>query len=77
LRGKKRKPRRRRRTQADILLSVLRYTPSKQPASINEIAKKSGLTWRTTKKNIEALRKIGVVKVIKQKGKKRLKYKRI
>jgi len=63
-----------RRSQSDILLDVLKSVPSRKPVSINTIAKKSKSTWRTTRKTIDALTKAGVIKRVKEKGKKRPKY---
>ena len=68
--------RRSRRTQSDILISVLKCTPSNQPVGISTIADKCGTTWRTTKKNIDVLTKAGIVEKVKEKGRGRVKYRR-
>ena len=67
---------RNRRTQSDILISLLRCIPSKKPASINEISKKCKTTWRTTKNNLMALSKAGVIEKVQDRGKKRVKYRK-
>jgi len=68
--------RRKRRSQSDLLISILKNTPSKNPASINQIARKSRTTWRTAKKNVDLLAKAGIVTRVKERGKRRAKYKK-
>jgi len=72
---KKRKPKK-RRSQADILVSTISKLPKHKAVSINEMAKRSESTWRTTKKNMVILQKAGIVKREKPRGVKRAKYKR-
>lgn len=69
---KKRK--RKRRSEADILISTLQKLPKTKALSINEVAKRSGSTWRTAKKNLQVLEIADIVKKVKPSGRKRLKY---
>lgn len=66
--------RRKRRTQSDIMIQVLKCTPTSKPASINSIAKRCNTTWRTANKNIDTLTRAGVVKRVKKRGQSRAKY---
>lgn len=70
------KRRRKRRSQADILVSTIEKMPAKKAVSINDLAKRSRSTWRTTKKNLDVLVKAKVVERVREKGSKRYKYKR-
>lgn len=79
MRSRRRISRRKRRAQADILISVLNALPSskaRKPANISRIAEKSGATWRTAKKNIDMLIKAGIIERVKEKGKQRIRYKK-
>ena len=71
---KKRK--RKRRSESDILLSTLKKLPKKKAISINAVAKRTGSTWRTAKKNIQLLEKAGIVKRERASGRKRPKYRK-
>ena len=55
--------RKKRRSESDILISTLQKLPKSKPLSINQVAKRSGSTWRTAKKNLQVLEKAGIVKI--------------
>jgi len=50
-------------------------SPKKKDFSIQDISKRSKTTWRTSKQYVDSLKKAGIVKVVKEKGAKRRKYK--
>lgn len=70
------KSRRRRRSQSEILVSVIKAmsTSKKKDYSIQDISRKAKTTWRTSKSNLDSLRKAGVVKVVREKGTRRKRY---
>jgi len=65
-----------RRTQSEILISILKCTPSRKGLPINTIADKCNTNWRTAKRNIEMLAKAGIVKRVKEPGKRRAIYRK-
>lgn len=71
------KPKRKRRSQSEILVSVIKAmsTSKKKDYSVQDISRKSKATWRTSRDYLDSLRKAGVVKVVREKGTKRRRYK--
>ena len=66
-----------RRSQSEILISVVKTlrSSSRKGMSIKSVADKSGTAWRTTKTHLDTLRKAGLAETVKRKGMKRKKYK--
>ena len=74
---KKRTRGRKKRKQSDVFVSIVKAmrSRSRNGQSVRRISRKSGTTWRTAKEHIDTLRRAGLVETVREKGRKRKKYK--